>query len=143
MRQVARTQRVDLDWLFERIANDPGIEIHYVGTKEQIADIFTKGQFTEFQWRALCRLAQIGPSYSTRKHTISCDSKECSKDNSLRVATVAMPPFHYGNIELNDSTECTSADSLRVTNVARPHPHHYYTHQQPHHLLISVVPFYF
>jgi hypothetical protein len=62
MRHVPRTHRVDLDWLFERIRKDPGIFIKFVGTKEQIADILTKGSFTASQWQALCRLAQIGPS---------------------------------------------------------------------------------
>ena len=32
LRYVARTQRIDLDWLFERIAYDPGIMIRYVNT---------------------------------------------------------------------------------------------------------------
>ena len=62
MRHVQRTHRVNLDWLFERIARDPGIRIKYVGTKQQIADILTKGSFTAIQWKALLRLAQIGPS---------------------------------------------------------------------------------
>ena len=60
MRHVARTHRVDLDWLWERIREDPGVYIKYVGTKEQIADMFTKGSFTADQWGKLCRLAQIG-----------------------------------------------------------------------------------
>ena len=60
LRHVARTHRVDLDWLWERIRLDPGIFINYVGTKEQIADIFTKGSFTSEAWTRLCRLAQIG-----------------------------------------------------------------------------------
>ena len=60
MRHVARTHRVDLDWLWERIRMDPGVNIKYVGTKEQIADIFTKGSFSADQWSRLCRLAQIG-----------------------------------------------------------------------------------
>ena len=42
MRHVARTHRVDLDWLFQRLQEDPGIFIKYVGTKQQIADILTK-----------------------------------------------------------------------------------------------------
>ena len=62
MRHVQRTHRVNLDWLFERINQDPGIRIKYVGTKQQIADILTKGSFTAIQWKALLRLAQIGPS---------------------------------------------------------------------------------
>ena len=60
MRHVPRTHRVDLDWLFERIRTDPGVFLRYVGTKEQIGDIFTKGAFTADQWWRLCRLAQIG-----------------------------------------------------------------------------------
>ena len=62
MRHVQRTHRVNLDWLFERMAKDPGIRIKYVGTKQQIADILTKGSFTSQQWEALLRLAQIGKS---------------------------------------------------------------------------------
>ena len=60
MRHIPRTHRVDLDWLWERIRDDPGVFIKYVGTKEQIADMFTKGSFTAEQWSRLCRLAQIG-----------------------------------------------------------------------------------
>lgn len=58
MRHVPRTHRVDLDWLFERLKQDPGIRIKYVGAKEQIADIFTKASFTAEQWKSLCLLAQ-------------------------------------------------------------------------------------
>jgi len=67
MRHVARTHRVDLDWLWERIREDPGVNIRYVGTKEQIADIFTKGSFSADQWNSLCRLAQIGSQESLCK----------------------------------------------------------------------------
>ena len=37
MRHITRTHRVDLDWLFERLGDDPGILITYVNTKEQVA----------------------------------------------------------------------------------------------------------
>ena len=60
MRHVARTHRIDLDWLWERMRTDPGVFIKYVGTTEQIADMFTKGAFTVEAWLRLCRLAQIG-----------------------------------------------------------------------------------
>ncbi len=76
LRHVPRTHRVDLDWLFERIMYDPGVSIHFVGTKQQIADMFTKGQFSEQQWKALCRMAQIGDSYHTASpKTTRSDSK--------------------------------------------------------------------
>ena len=49
-RHVARTQRVDLDWLFQRFREDPGLRMKYVGTKEQIVDILTKGAFAADTW---------------------------------------------------------------------------------------------
>ena len=45
MKHMPRTHRVDLDWLFERIRTDPGVFIKFVGTKQQIADMLTKGSF--------------------------------------------------------------------------------------------------
>ena len=46
MRHVSRTHRVALDWLFDRINLDPKIQIKYIDTKNQLADILTKGNFT-------------------------------------------------------------------------------------------------
>ena len=60
LRHVLRTHRVDLDWLFERIMFDPCIFMRYLNTKEQIADVFTKGSFTAQTWQTLMKLAQIG-----------------------------------------------------------------------------------
>ena len=61
LRHVARTHRVDLDWLFERVSKDPGCFIKFVGTKEQLADILTKGSFTAEAWNALLMLCMILP----------------------------------------------------------------------------------
>ena len=41
MRHVSRTYRVALDWLFDRINLDPKIQIKYIDTKNQLADILT------------------------------------------------------------------------------------------------------
>ena len=41
MRHVSRTHRVALDWLFDRINLDPKIQIKYIDTKNQPADILT------------------------------------------------------------------------------------------------------
>ena len=67
MRHVSRTHRVGLDWLFGRISKDPGVFIKYVPTKEQIADILTKGSFTADAWSSLCKLCVICPM-SSYKH---------------------------------------------------------------------------
>ena len=45
MRHVSRTQRVALDWLFDRINLDTKIQIKYIDTRNQFADILTKRKF--------------------------------------------------------------------------------------------------
>ena len=49
MRHVSRTHSVPLDWLFDRINLEPKIQIKYVDTKHQLADIFDQRQFQT--WR--------------------------------------------------------------------------------------------
>ena len=43
MRHVSRTHRVALDW----------IQIKYIDTKNQLADMLTKGNFTRDEWNHL------------------------------------------------------------------------------------------
>ena len=59
MRHVSRTHRVALDWLFDRINLDPKIQIKYIDTKNQPADILTKGNFTRDEWNHLLTLFNI------------------------------------------------------------------------------------
>ena len=59
MRHVSRTHRVALDWLFHRINLDPKIHIKHVGTKNQLADMLTKGNFTRDEWNHLLCLFSI------------------------------------------------------------------------------------
>ena len=53
MRHVSRTHRVALDCLFDRINLGPKIQIKYIDTKNQLADILTKGNFTRDEWNHL------------------------------------------------------------------------------------------
>ena len=59
MRHVSRTQRVALDWLFDRINVDPKIQLRYIDTKHQLADILTNGNFTRDEWNNLLLLFNI------------------------------------------------------------------------------------
>ena len=59
MRHVSRTHRVALDWLFDRINLDSKIQIKYIDTKNQLADILTKGNFTHDEWNHLLCLFNI------------------------------------------------------------------------------------
>ena len=53
MRHVSRTHRVALDWLFDRMNLDPKIQIKCTDSKNQLADILTKGNFTLDEWNHL------------------------------------------------------------------------------------------
>ena len=78
MRHVSRTHRVALDWLFDRINLDPKIQIKYTDTKNQLADILTKGNFTRDEWNDLLRFFNISHLSST-----NC-SEVMSKKNATR-----------------------------------------------------------
>ena len=65
MRHVSRTHRVALNWLFDRINLDPKIQIKYIDTKNQLADILTKGSFTRDEWNHLLCLFKISHFNST------------------------------------------------------------------------------
>ena len=65
VRHVSRTHRVALDWLFDRLNLDPKIQIKYIDTKNQLADILTKGNFTRDGWNHLLCLFNISHFSST------------------------------------------------------------------------------
>ena len=65
MRHVSRTHRVALDWLFDRINLDSKIQIKYIDTKNQLADIPTKRNFTRDEWNHLLSLFNISHFSST------------------------------------------------------------------------------
>ena len=59
MRHVSRTHRVAIDWLFDRINLDPKIQTRYIDTKNQLADMLAKGNFTRDEWNHLLCLFNI------------------------------------------------------------------------------------
>ena len=72
-RHVSRTHRVALDWLFDRICLDPKIQIRYIDTKHQFADILSKGNYTRDEWNNLLHL------FNTSHFISTC----CTKNFSL------------------------------------------------------------
>ena len=58
-RNTFRNQRINVDWLWERIRTDPGISMMHVRTKLQIVDILIKAQFTSVLWKGLCALSML------------------------------------------------------------------------------------
>ena len=82
MRHVSRTHRVALDWLFDRINLDSKIQIRYIDTKHQLADILTKGNFARDEWNNLLHLFNIN-----HLSTICCANNSSQNDGGKDVGT--------------------------------------------------------
>ena len=99
MRHVSRTHRVALDWLFDRINLDPKIQIKYIDTKNQLADILTKGNFTHDEWNHLLTLFNISHFSSTactaamakRAQQESGEERVTAKSRPMMNLTARMP----------------------------------------------------
>ena len=52
-RHVSRTHRVALDWVLDRINLDSKIQVKYIDSKNQLADILTKKNLTRDEWNHL------------------------------------------------------------------------------------------
>ena len=61
LRHVSRTHRDAWDWLFDRIILDSEIQIRYIDTKHQLADMLTKCNFTRDEWNNLLHLFNNQP----------------------------------------------------------------------------------
>ena len=101
MRHVSRTHRVALDWLFDRINLDPKIQIKYIDTKNQLADILTKGSFARDERNHLLTLFNISHFSSTsciaamakRAQQESGEESVTAKSRPMMNLTARMPSF--------------------------------------------------
>ena len=91
MRHVSRTHRVALDWLFDRINLDPKIQIKYIDTKNQLADILTKGSFTRDEWNHLLTLFNISHFSSTA--CVAAMAKRAQQDSGEGRVTAKSRPM--------------------------------------------------
>ena len=101
IRHVSRTHRVALDWLFDRINLDPKIQIKYIDTKNQLADILTKENFTRDEWNHLLTLFNISHFSSTsciaamakRAQQESGEGRVTAKSRPMMNLTARTPSF--------------------------------------------------
>ena len=91
MRHVSRTHRVALDWLFDRINLDPKIQIKYIDTKNQLANILTKGNFTRDEWNHLLCLFNI--SHFSSINCLEAMSKRTQEDAGEEGVTAKSKPM--------------------------------------------------
>ena len=94
MRHVSRTHRVALDWLFDRINLDPKIQIKYIDTKNQLADILTKKNFTRDEWNHLLCLFHISHFRSTAC-TAAMTKRAQQESGEERVTAKSRPMINF------------------------------------------------
>ena len=91
MRHVSRTHRVALDWLFDRINLEPKIQIKYIDTKNQLADILTKGKFSRDEWNHL--LCWFNISHFSFINNLEAMSNRTQKDAGEERVTAKFKPM--------------------------------------------------
>ena len=82
---------VALDWLFDRITLDSKIQIKYIDTKNQLADILTKGNFTREEWNHLLCLFNI--SHFSSINSLEAMSKRTEEDAGEERVTANSKPM--------------------------------------------------
>ena len=91
VRHVSRTHRVALDWLFDRFNLDPKIQIKYIDTKTQLADILTKANYTRDEWNHL--LCLFNNSHFSSTDCSEVMSKRTQKDAGEERVTAKSKPM--------------------------------------------------
>ena len=106
LRHVSRTPRVALDWLFDRIK--------FFDTKNQLADILTKGNFTRDEWNHLLCLFNISHFSSTNCSEVM--SKRTQKDAGEERVTAKSRPM------TNLVSRCRARDPIVLASTASENP---------------------
>ena len=109
MRHVSKTHRVALDW-FDRINSDPKIQIKYIDTNNQLADILTKGNFTLDEWNHLLCLFNISHFSST----------VCSEGMAKKNATRFRGRKSHSEVEANDESDCKGSLKSVIHCIRKP-----------------------
>ena len=118
MRHVSRTHRVALDWLFDRINLDPKIQIKYIETKNQLADILTKGSFTRDEWNHLLTLFNI--SHFSSSAPLAAMAKRAQQNSEEGRVTAKSRPM----MNLTARTPSIMSSSASTNPGGTAHGHH-------------------
>ena len=114
MRHVTRTHRVALDWLFDRINLDPKIQIKYIDTKNQLADILTKGNFTRDEWNHLLNLFNIS-HFSSTACTAAMAKRAQQESGEERVTAKSRPMMNLTARMPSVVSSSTSSNPVRTS----------------------------
>ena len=110
MRHVSRTHRVALDWLFDQINLDSKIQIKYIDTKNQLADVLTKGNFTRDEWNHLLNLFNIS-HFSSTACTAAMEKRAQQGSGEERVTAKSRPMMNLAARMPSVVSSSTSSNS--------------------------------
>ena len=119
--------RVALDWLFDRINLDPKIQIKYIDTKKQLADLLTKGSFTRDEWNHLwClfnishfRSAECSEVMSTRIQKDSGEERVTAKSRPMMILIARVPSNVSSSTSVSPEKRRYGNRDLRTTNAEK------------------------
>ena len=114
MRHVSRTHRVALDWLFDRINLDSKVQIKYIYTKNQLADMLTKGNFTCDEWNHLLCLLNI--RHFSSAECCEVMSKRTQEDSGEERVTAKSKPM------MNLVARCSERTPVALSSTASESP---------------------
>ena len=124
MRHVSRTHRVALDWLLYKINLDPKIQIRYIDTKHQLADILTEGNFTRFEWNYLLQLLNISHFSSTccakNSSLISCSQKMAKRMQELKDEEKIVAKSRPSAMSLSSTVPASSLSAKNLITSSDP-----------------------
>ena len=108
LRHVSRTHSLALDWLNDRINLDPKILVKYVDTKNELADVLTKGNITRDEWNHF--------KLSNKSKIMSKRQQEGKPGEEERVVAKSKPMMSLVSKNANRSTMLDSgvSNSLEI-----------------------------
>ena len=126
-RSPTMRHRVALDWSFDRINLDPKIQIKYVDTKNQLAGVLAKGNFTRDGWNHVLRLFNMSifqlcqvPSNDVEKDT----GKNRRRKNYGKVKTSVGPGFvDFSKLFYIAEFECIERSGDTQSNQSKLEPY--------------------
>ena len=124
MRHVSRTHRVALGWLFDRINLASKIQIRYIDTKHQLADVLTKGNFTRDEWNNLLHLFNISHFSSTcctkNSSLISCPKKMAKRVQEQKEEERNVAKSRPTAMNLSSTVPATSSSAKNLVTSSDP-----------------------
>ena len=111
---VCRIHRVALDWLFDRTNSDSKIQIKYIDTKNHLADILTKGNFTRDEWNHL--LCLFNNSHFSSINSVKAMSKRTQEGAGEERVTAKSRPM------TNLVSRCRVRDPTVLASTASENP---------------------